>query len=105
MTTTHFVLEAHKRLRHDPRVVADARARFLARCHAGDLADIVSAEARTLIDALLEATKSVPRGTSLEDLAGALAMRALGIRRVWASDGNFRRLGFEVRAIQVTAPS
>lgn len=95
VTTTHFVLEAHKRLRHDRRAPRAAARTLALRCLDGAW-HIVPPEAVVGFDAVVRTSLESPGDLSLEDLSGALTMRALGIRDIWAWDDDFRRLGFRV---------
>lgn len=95
VTTSHFVLEAHKRLRHDRRAPRGAAADLAAACLGAGF-EVVAPEALVPFDHVLQASLEAGPGLSLEDLSGALTMRALGIRAIWAWDDDFRRLGFRV---------
>jgi predicted nucleic acid-binding protein len=95
VTTTYFVMEAHKRLRQDARAPRAAATRLASDMRTGDMAQVVGPESFVNFAALLSAWEQAP-ALSLEDLAGAAVMRSMGIRDIWAWDDDFRRLGFRV---------
>lgn len=94
-TTTHFALETHERLRHDRRASPEAPDLFAARCVLGDVEFLVP-EDHAAFAAIVAAQRQLGPRFSLEDVSGALTMRALGIRTIWAWEEDFSRLGFEV---------
>ena len=94
-TTGPFVFEAHKRLRQDKRVHRGAAREFLDDLAGGRLADVVPASETPTLRVLVDASRSLP-DLSLEDVSGALTMRALRMTTIWAWDEDFRRLGFRV---------
>lgn len=95
-TTPPFVFEAHKRLRQDRTAPASAARDFLLDLAAGRLAAVVPSASMPALDAVVAAWLDGPPAISLEDASGALAMRRLGMRTIWAWDDDFRRLGLRV---------
>ncbi|MCA1812675.1 MAG: type II toxin-antitoxin system VapC family toxin [Halobacteriales archaeon] len=94
-TTEPFAFEAHKRLAQDARAGRHAARDFARDLAAGSLAALVPPDAMPPFGRVAEAWRGLP-ALSLEDVSGALTMRALGMRAIWAWDEDFRRLGFEV---------
>lgn len=95
-TTTHIVLESHRRLRTDRHLAPDAPAAFLTDCRRGRIGEILVPERYRPFEAILDGHRDAPPGMSLEDVSTAMTMRALGIRTIWAWDDDFRRMGFRV---------